>query len=31
MLYAAEKMREAGNNLKGIVPEKKKGKGWLKG
>lgn len=31
MLYAAEKMKEAGNNLMGIAPEKKKGKGWLKG
>ena len=31
MLYCAEKMREAGNNLKGVQPEKKKGKSWLKG
>ncbi len=31
MLYAAEKMKEAGNNLKGVQPEKKKGKAWLKG
>jgi len=31
MLYAAEQMRLAGNNLKGIMPEKKKGKAWLKG
>lgn len=31
MLYAAEKMREAGNNLMGVQPKKKKGKGWLKG
>lgn len=31
MLYAAEKMKEAGNNIKGIQPEKKKGKSWLKG
>ena len=31
MLYAAEKMREAGNNLRGIAPAKKKGKSWLKG
>ena len=31
LLYAAEKMKEAGNNLKGIQKEKKKGKGWLKG
>ena len=31
MLYAADKMKEAGNNLKGVQPEKKKGKAWLKG
>ena len=31
MLYCAEKMQEAGNNLKGVQPEKKKGKSWLKG
>ena len=31
MLYAAEKMKEAGNNLMGVQPEKKKGKSWLKG
>ena len=31
MLFAAEKMKEAGNNLQGIQPEKKKGKSWLKG
>lgn len=31
MLYAAEKMKEAGNNLKGVLPPKKKGKAWLKG
>ncbi len=31
MLYAAEKMKEAGNNLKGVLPAKKKGKAWLKG
>lgn len=31
LMYAAEKMREAGNNLKGIEKPKKKGKGWLKG
>ncbi len=31
LLYAAEKMREAGNNLKGVQKEKKKGKAWLKG
>ena len=31
MLYAAEKMKEAGNNLKGVQPEKKSGKAWLRG
>lgn len=32
MLYAAEKMKEAGNNLMGVQQiEKKKGKSWLKG
>lgn len=31
MLYAAEKMKEAGNNLKGVKPERKTGKAWLKG
>mmetsp|Transcript_26972 Transcript_26972/g.30851 ORF Transcript_26972/g.30851 Transcript_26972/m.30851 type:complete len:277 (+) Transcript_26972:141-971(+) len=30
MLYASEKMKEAGNNLQGIEPPKKKGKAWLK-
>ncbi|GFH61531.1 hypothetical protein CTEN210_18007 [Chaetoceros tenuissimus] len=31
MLYASEMMKLAGNNLMGVAPEKKKGKGWLKG
>ena len=31
MLYASQKMREAGNNLMGVKPEQKKGKSWLKG
>ena len=31
MLFAAEKMKEAGNNLKGVEKPKKKGKAWLKG
>lgn len=31
MLYASVKMKEAGNNLMGIMPEPKKGKSWLKG
>lgn len=31
MLYAAEMMKLAGNNLMGVLPEPKKGKGWLKG
>jgi hypothetical protein len=32
MLYAGEKMREAGNNLMGVQPQVKKGgKSWLKG
>jgi hypothetical protein len=31
MMYASEKMKEAGNNLMGIMPEVKKGKSWLKG
>lgn len=30
MLFAAEKMKEAGNNLKGVQKPKKKGKSWLK-
>eukprot|EP00558_Chaetoceros_sp_UNC1202_P009433 CAMPEP_0197245276 /NCGR_PEP_ID=MMETSP1429-20130617/10108_1 /TAXON_ID=49237 /ORGANISM="Chaetoceros sp., Strain UNC1202" /LENGTH=236 /DNA_ID=CAMNT_0042705739 /DNA_START=103 /DNA_END=813 /DNA_ORIENTATION=- len=30
MIYGAEMMREAGNNLKGIEKPKKKGKAWLK-
>ena len=31
MLYAAEMMREAGNNLKGVKKPKNTGKAWLKG
>lgn len=31
MMYAAQQMREAGNNLKGVQKEKPKGKAWLKG
>jgi hypothetical protein len=31
MLYAAEMIKLAGNNLMGAQPESKKGKGWLKG
>mmetsp|Transcript_15696 Transcript_15696/g.29606 ORF Transcript_15696/g.29606 Transcript_15696/m.29606 type:complete len:266 (+) Transcript_15696:83-880(+) len=31
MLYAAEKMKEAGNNLMGVEQQEKKGKSWLKG
>ena len=31
MMYAAEMMKLAGNNLMGLKPEPKKGKGWLKG
>jgi len=31
MAYASEQMMEAGNNLRGVIPEKPKGKAWLKG
>ena len=31
MMFAAQKMRESGNNLKGIEEPKPKGKAWLKG
>ena len=31
MLYASEKMKEAGNNLKGVELQKITGKAWLKG
>ena len=31
MVFAAQKMREAGNNLRGVEKPKPKGKAWLKG
>lgn len=31
MVFGAEKMKEAGNNLAGVQKEKPKGKAWLKG